>query len=126
MSKDRITRVNQLLLRELGEVFTYVVSPAVPCLVTVTGVETASNLRDATVYVSIYGKPEQKQAAMDLIERKRPMIQAEMAHKIILKYTPVLHFKLDETAERADRVEALLRSLKLDGDNPTGHAPDNK
>ena len=54
MAKDRLLRVNELLQRELGNVFISVVTPAMPkALVTVTHVKTAIDLRDATVFVSV-------------------------------------------------------------------------
>ena len=109
-----------MLLRELGNVFTRVVSPAVPVLVTVTGVKTAIDLRDATVFVSIYGKAMPKQEVMTLLEKKRALIQSELAKKVILKYTPRLHFKLDETAENADRVMHILNELNLDEEQGDG------
>lgn len=117
---DRISRVNELLQRELGNVFTVVVSPALPCLVTVTGVKTAIDLRDATVYVSVYGAKPGKEAVLEFLERRRGIIQSELAHKIVLKYTPRLHFKLDETAENADRVMTILKDLNLDEDAADG------
>lgn len=112
MSNDRILRVNELLQRELGNVFISVVSTALPnALVTVTGVKTAIDLRDATVFVSVYGKNADKEAVLAFLERKRAIIQSELSHKIILKYTPRLHFKLDDTAENADRVMSIIREL---------------
>lgn len=118
MGADRLTRVNELLQRELGNVFTMVISPAVPYLVTVTGVKTAIDLRDATVFVSIYGAKCPKGKALEFIEKKRALIQSELAHRVILKYTPRLHFKLDETAENADRVMTILQELDLDNATP--------
>ena len=114
MPKDRIERVNELLFRELGEIFTSVVSPDVPYLVTVTGAKVSVDLRDAVVFVSVYGTDAQKKQALAFLQKKRALIQARLSRKVILKYTPVLHFKLDETAERADRVETILRELHLD------------
>ncbi len=114
MPNDRIARVNELLLRELGNVFTVVVSPVMPnCLATVTDVNTAIDLRDATVYVSIYGKIG-KQDVIDFLNRKRALIQHELSRRIVLKYTPRLHFKLDNTAENADRVMSILNELDMD------------
>ena len=114
MPKDRIERVNELLFRELGEIFTSVVSPDVSYLVTVTGAKVSVDLRDAVVFVSVYGTDAQKKQALAFLQKKRALIQARLSRKVILKYTPVLHFKLDETAERADRVETILRELHLD------------
>ena len=125
MPKDRIERVNELLFRELGEIFTAVVSPDVPYLVTVTGAKVSVDLRDAVVFVSVYGKAMPKQDVLALLERKRPLIQSELAKKVILKYTPRLHFKLDETAENADRVMHILNELNLDEEKPDGDGKDS-
>ena len=115
MSTNRIARVNELVLRELGNIFTYIVSPARPgCLITVTGVKMSVDLRDATVFVSIYGKNADKAEILAFLERQRVLIQSELARKVILKNTPRLHFKLDETAENADRVMAILDELNLE------------
>ena len=118
MEKDRLTRVNELLFRELGESLSSVLGRELPYLLTVTGVKCSVNLRSATVFVSVYGPtaklPQYKQEALALLERKRARIQAMVASRIILKYTPILYFKLDETAEKADRVESILRELHLD------------
>ncbi len=100
-----------------------------PCLVTVTGVECSSNLRDATVFVSVFspsGNAEaQKASVLEMLSKKRVAIQSMVASRIVLKYTPVLHFKLDETAEKADRVEKILRELNFD-DAPVMDIPTQK
>lgn len=115
MAVNRITRVNQLLRRELGQAFEKYICPALPgVLVTVTAVEITQELRDATVFVSVYGKPAQQEAAMALINRKRALLQSEIAHNVILRFTPKLQFKLDHTAERADRVMSIIHELGLD------------
>lgn len=135
MAKDRILRVNELLQRELGNVFISVVSSSMPkALVTVTRVKTAIDLRDATVFVSVYGKNIDKDAVLAFLERNRALIQSELAHKIILKYTPKLHFRIDESAEQADKVFSIIRELDAEetaadqpaepsGDSPAPQSP---
>ena len=127
MAKDRILRVNELLQRELGNVFISVVSPAMPkALVTVTHVKTSIDLRDATVFVSVYSKDVSKEAVLAFLERNRALIQSELAHKIILKYTPRLHFRLDESAEQADKVFSIIRELDAADSKeaePSGDSP---
>ena len=114
MSTDRITKLNGQLQRKLAEVFEMLVCPETHTLVTVTGVETAVNLRDATVYVSVYGDDAAGQRILQLINKRRAMIQSALSTKIILKYTPVLHFKLDKTAAKADRVMQIINDLGFD------------
>ncbi len=116
MSNTRITRVNELLRRELGNVFQMLVCPEAETLVTVTGVDTAPNLRNATVYVSVYGDESTGERVLDLITKKRGAIQAMLASKVILKYTPILHFKLDRTAAKADRVMSIISELGFDSE----------
>lgn len=115
MAVERTTRLNALLQRELGQlVETVCRNEAISALVTVTGVELASNLRNANVYISVYGASSAKEKAMEMLEKHRTWLQSAMASRVIMKYTPVLNFKLDNTAERADRVMTILNDLNLD------------
>lgn len=117
-AEDRIARLNTQLLRELGLLGEVYIRPSIPdALVTFTGVELASNLRTANVYVSVYGGAAAKQRAMDLVQSKRSVLQSGIARKVLMKYTPVLHFVLDETAEHAERVMAILKDLNLPEDD---------
>ena len=121
---DRITRLNALLQKELGLLCESLVRPAVPdALVTVTGVEIASTLRTANVFVSVYGKTGAGERVLEVLSRKRALLQSALARKIILKYTPVLNFKLDDTAARADRVMTILRELNLPDETPAAAPP---
>ena len=117
MSVDRIERLNAQLLKELGLLGEAHIRPDIPdALVTFTGVELASNLRTASVFVSVYGSATAKRRALELLQRKRPILQDGIARKVTMKYTPILNFKLDETAERAQRVMAILQDLNLPDD----------
>lgn len=118
MAVNRLTRVNQLLRRELGLAFEKYICPSLQgVLVTVTGVEITQELRDATVYVSVYGKPSDREKAMELINRKRALLQSEIARNVVLRFTPKLQFQLDRTAEKADRVMSIISELGLDKDD---------
>jgi len=118
MGVPRSTRLNALLQRELGALMESLVIPGLNALVTVTGVKIADNLRDATVFVSIYGNPAEQRRAMETLEKKRVLLQNALASKVIMKYTPVLHFKQDTTAESADRVMHILRELDIKDEQP--------
>lgn len=113
MSTDRLVRVNELLKRELGSIFTFLITPHSSSLVTVTGVKTSPDLRNATVFVSVYGNESQVRDVFSLLQHKRRDIQSELASKVVLKYTPRLHFRLDRTAAEADRVLSILEDLDM-------------
>ena len=128
MASDRITRLNAQLQRELGRLCEDHIRPVLPgVLVTITGVELASNLRNANVFVSVYGPSGSEHRALELMRAQRHILQSELSRQVIMKYTPVLNFKLDGTAARADRVMNILKELDLpDDEPPTPPIPDEK
>ncbi|MDD3953611.1 MAG: ribosome-binding factor A [Lentisphaeria bacterium] len=116
MSVDRMTRLNALLQRELGQLVEVYVSPALPhVLITITGVRVASNLREAIVFFSAYssGTEDQSEKVLAVLLKKRAQLQSALANKVVLKYTPVLRFKFDATPARADRVMEILTELQM-------------
>ncbi|NLZ63595.1 MAG: ribosome-binding factor A [Lentisphaerae bacterium] len=115
MSVSRLTRLNALLQRELGALMKFHISPELKnTLVTITGVKVTSNLREASVYYSVFSQDanaEEKVAS--LLQAKRVQLQSDLAARVVMKYTPVLHFRYDSTPARADRVMAILNELQL-------------
>tara|TARA_B100000809_G_scaffold118983_1_gene117286 strand:+ start:125 stop:484 length:360 start_codon:yes stop_codon:yes gene_type:complete len=114
---DRMTRVNELLKRELGEIFERRICADFDCLVTLTAVKTSPDLHNAHVYVSIFGTEAQRKAVLGALRKKRKAIQREMSRHVILKYTPVLEFHLDTTLDDADRIHKILDGLNMDADS---------
>jgi len=113
MKVDRLTRVNELLRREIGSVLFRLFDPHAFDLaaVTVTRVVTSSDLRAARVLVSIRGHEGERQRMLGQLERHRPEIQRHIAETVILKYTPRLTFVLDSSIELGDQVLDLLDHL---------------
>ena len=114
-SVDRIVRINELLKRVLADlVETLALNEENGCIISITRVDCASNLKSAGVYVSILGAKsdeEEQRIIRRLIERKSE-IQSLMSKEVILKYTPVLHFVLDHSVADGDRVLDLLRHME--------------
>jgi ribosome-binding factor A len=76
--------------------------------VTVTDVDTSPDLRHARVYVSVLGAPAEREASMDGLRSAHGFLQGRVAGELRLKRTPELRFELDDTAERAARLERLI------------------
>ncbi|TML99263.1 MAG: 30S ribosome-binding factor RbfA [Actinobacteria bacterium] len=76
--------------------------------VTVTDVKTSADLRHARVYVSILGTPAEREASLEGLRSAHGYLQRQVARELRLKHTPELDFVLDDTAERAFRLEELL------------------
>jgi ribosome-binding factor A len=121
MQSQRITRINELLKRELatvlyremaGESFDF-------AAVTVTRVETSPDLRQARVMVSVRGDDAAAARVFRHLNRHRGRLQ-DLCHRAVkLKYTPVFRFERDLAIELGDRVLALISELEpVAGDAP--------
>ncbi|MBQ4314754.1 MAG: 30S ribosome-binding factor RbfA [Lentisphaeria bacterium] len=113
---DRLTRVNELIKRELAGLFGRGLFSAPGMLVSVTEVVTSVDLRNATVYVSIMGgKASERESVMHQLEQLRTDFQRELARTLAFKHTPVLCYKLDRRFERGDRVLELINEAEQNG-----------
>jgi ribosome-binding factor A len=108
MSGDRMRRVDEAMREVLsGAITTELKDPRVG-FVTVTAVETASDLRHARVFVSVLGAPAVRRRSLDGLRSAHGYLQKRVAGELRLKHTPTLDFVYDDTAERAQRVSELL------------------
>lgn len=113
-------RVCELLKRELGTIIGREMKFEAP-LVSVRAVDVTPDLKQAHVAISAIGTKWQKEQAILQLTDKRQHLQHELSRRVILKYTPHLHFDLDESIERGTRVLSLLEEIEatLPPDEPT-------
>lgn len=110
---DRMTRVNELIKRELAGLIEEDRVWANNILVSVTTVSTSTDLRNATVGISIFGGTNsEKQKIMAELDLRKVKWQEDIAVELGFKRTPVLLFKIDRSIERGDRVFALLNKAE--------------
>jgi ribosome-binding factor A len=84
-------------------------------VVTVPEVRMSPDLQLATVYViPLGGKKADKVVAA--FERNRRYLRGEIAHRVNLRLTPELRFRLDTSFEEGGHIDALLRSPEVTRD----------
>jgi ribosome-binding factor A len=105
---DRMRRVNEAMREVLSDALTQDLKDPRVGFVTVTAVETSSDLRHATVYVSVLGDDEVRDETITGLQHAHGYLQRKVASELRLKHTPQLVFSEDDTARRADRIERLL------------------
>jgi ribosome-binding factor A len=116
MGVPRMVRVNELLKREIAEDIQrhFHGSDIDTAALTVTRVECSPDLRDANVYVSIFGHEDEHAQFIQLLNRKRQEITRMVIKKVKLKYTPRLQFHLDGSLAQGDHILKLLHELETD------------
>lgn len=82
--------------------------------VTVTHVRMSKDLRQAKVYLSVFGGKLTPEKALTKIQFRAPEIRKELGRNIRLRFTPELHFFLDDTLENMERIQQLLKDTNSD------------
>ncbi len=110
---DRMRRVNESLRQVLSEALPELKDPRIG-FVTVTGVETSSDLRHARVFVSVLGSERNRHKTLAGLAAAHGVLQARVARELRLKRTPQLTFEYDPTVERGVRMSKLIDELAPD------------
>ncbi|MGI8411338.1 MAG: 30S ribosome-binding factor RbfA [Solirubrobacteraceae bacterium] len=76
--------------------------------VTVTGVKTSSDLRHASVYVSVLGDERARADTLLGLQSAHGFLQGRLAGELKLKHTPTLEFEYDGSIDRGMRISELI------------------
>src|SRR5215208_2911671 len=112
---DRMRRVNESVRQVLSEALPELKDPRIG-FVTVTGVDTSADLRQARVYVSVLGSERKRKDTLEGLAAAHGVLQARLARELRMKRTPQLAFEYDPTVERGVRMSQLIDELAPDDD----------
>jgi ribosome-binding factor A len=112
MSFKRADRVSEAIKREVSLLLTQGIKDPGIHFVTVTTVDTADDLRNAVIYVSIMGDEETRKESLKGLERAKGFIRKELGARIRLRYTPDIHFRLDDSLDHSLKIRAILNEIK--------------
>ena len=79
--------------------------------VTVTQVEVSADLRHAKVHVSVMGDEKRQNLSLHGLQSAAGFLQAKIAERIDIRYTPKLSFVLDQGIKRSIAVAQILREV---------------
>jgi ribosome-binding factor A len=114
---DRPTRVAEEFRHELGNLLARgLKDPRITGFVTVTGAKMSPDLKEVAVYVSIHGEIAERERTLEGLRAAAGFLQRQAARNLRLRHTPHLRFVYDESVERGDRIERLLREARRGGE----------
>ena len=110
MASNRINRINDEIQRELAAQLRNLKDPRVSGtgMVSITRVDTTSDLRFARVYVSVLDKEQEKDVLKGL-KSASGFLRRELGHALQLRYTPELQFIGDDSISHGAHILELLR-----------------
>ena len=107
---DRMRRVNESIRQVLSEALPELKDPRIG-FVTVTGVATSADLRQATVFVSVLGGERAREESLRGLGAAHGVLQSAIGRELNLKRTPQLTFEYDPSVERGVRMTKLIDEL---------------
>ena len=109
MAGNRINRINEEIQKELSTLFRTLKDPRVQGgMVTVTHVDTTSDLRWCRVFVSVLDKT-QEQDVIKGLKSAAGYLRRELGAAVKLRYTPELQFVADDSIEYGAHILEMLR-----------------
>ena len=104
----RMDRVNSEVMKALLQIIQNMSDRRIAGnLITISYVQTAPDLKNAKVGV----QGENIKEVVKVLNSSKGYIRRELASKLIMKNTPELLFVVDDTAEKANRIEELLKKI---------------
>lgn len=76
--------------------------------VTITDTRVTGDLREATVFYTVYGDDEERTAAAAGLESAKGVLRSEVGRAAGIKFTPTLTFVADALPDTAKNIEDLL------------------
>lgn len=118
MANHHIDRINDDIRRVLAEKLRDVKDPRIQqgAMLTVTHTDTTSDLRHCKVYISVLGQVDEKQLIRGL-KSVSGYLRRELGCSLDLRYTPELHFLLDDSIARGAHINQLINNLNIQHDN---------
>ncbi len=109
MNPNRMLIINSEIQKAVSEIITYDLrNPNITGIVTITKVETTSDLDNCKIYLSIFTSGD-KQEVFHQIQHSAGYIRKQLTQKIDLRKTPFLTFLLDNSFEEHFKIEQLIQ-----------------
>jgi len=109
---DRIPRINQLIKKELGEILLKEFDSPRGTLVTITRVETSTNLKQAKVYISVIFTGKQSLEIINTLKNMDYSFQKLLDKRLRMRKVPKIIFLQETETAQAARIEEILFNLR--------------
>ncbi len=109
--KNRLARVREIIKREISAAIERNLTFD-GGLVTVNSVDITPDLKSCFIYISVLGEEHQQADAMRVLEENRSLLQGQMARRVVLKNTPKINFRLDDSIAKGSRIIEILDELE--------------
>ncbi len=114
---ERIKRLETLLMQEINTIITRMTaSGSFSGFITLTGIRISKDLATAHVFYSVFGSDTDRKNAARALSALRGEIGAILRKRLHIRRIPSFTFEIDDTPERASRVEKIFEKIEHQND----------
>ena len=110
MASIKIERLNHAFQEEISKILMTEIKDKEIKFVTITGVDTASDLGSAKVYYTVFDK-EKCESTANALKKASPFIRTKLADRVDIRHTPELRFIYDESIAYGEHIEKVIQEI---------------
>ncbi len=108
---SRRDRVSDLVRDEISRLLLHEVRDPRVGFATITGALMSPDLRSARVFVSVLGDAAARAGSIKALNSAAGFFQRTLFHNLRLRFAPKVTFRLDDSLDRGERIDRVLRTI---------------
>lgn len=112
MGELRARKIQEFIKQEVSNIVLRELKDPRLGFVTVTDAKITGDLREATVYVSLFGNDKAKQDTLKALASANGYIRTEVGKRLGIRYSPTIAFKEDTSLDYGMKIDKILRDIE--------------
>ncbi len=104
-------RIAKIIERELSTILLMETKNNLLKYVSITKVVVTNDLSVATIWFIVRGDDAEQKATIEALEQAKGFLRSELSHRLEVRKTPELRFKLDESLAYGEKIDQILKGL---------------
>lgn len=114
MGELRVRKIQEFIKQEVSNIILRELKDPRMGFVTVTDAHITGDLREATVYISLFGSDEDKKNTLAALKSASGFIRTEVGRRLGIRYSPTIEFKEDTSLDYGMKIDKILRDIETD------------
>ena len=111
MSKNRLGRINEEVMREIATLIPTLKDPRIGLMTSITRAEVTPDMRYARIFISVLGDDTALKDSIKGLRSASGYLRRELSRSLQLRYTPELVFVPDDSITHGVHIMELLESV---------------
>ena len=112
MGEMRVRKIQEFIKQEVSNILLKELKDPRIGFVTVTDAKITGDLREATVYVSLFGDEKQKKDTLTALKSANGYIRSEEGKRLKIRYSPEIQFKEDQSLDYGIKIDKMLKDIE--------------